>query len=87
MPWFTKRRVFETVLPKNNIKLLDHPPNSPFLALADFFLFPKLNRELAGITMTQEELKNKWERVLRTLNKDDFARAFTRWFECCKKCI
>ena len=74
-------------LTKNNIQLLDHPPYSPDLAPADFFLFPKLKKELAGITMTQEEFKNKWEGVLRTLSKDDFARAFTRWLERCEKCI
>ena len=74
-------------LNKNNIQLLDHPPNSPDLAPADLFLFSKLKRELAGITMMQEEFKKKWEGVLRTLSKDDFARAFTRWLESFEKCI
>ena len=69
------------ILNKNNIQLLDNPPNSSDLAPADFFLFPKLKRELAGITMMQEDFKNKLEGVLRTLSKDDFARAFTRWLE------
>ena len=48
-----------------------------FLHQEYFFLFPKLIRELAGITMTQEHFKNKWEGVLRALSKDDFVRAFT----------
>ena len=74
-------------LNKNNIQLLDNPPNSSDLAPADFFLFPKLKRELAGITMMQEDFKNKLEGVLRTLSKDDFARAFTRWLEHFEKCI
>ena len=71
----------------NNIQLLDHAPYSPDLAPADYSLFPKLKRELAGITMTQEKFKKKWEGVLGTMSKDDFARAFTRWLEHCKKCI
>ena len=75
------------ILNKNNIQLLDNPPNSSDLAPADFFLFPKLKRELAGITMMQEDFKNKLEGVLRTLSKDDFARAFTRWLEHFEKCI
>ena len=74
-------------LTRNNIQLLNHPPYSSDLAPSDYFLFPKLKRELAGITMMQEEFKKKWEGVLRTLSKDYFARAFTRLLECCKKCI
>ena len=74
-------------LTRNNIQLLNHPPYSSDLAPSDYFLFPKLKRELAGITMMQEEFKKKWEGVLRTLSKDYFARAFTRVLECCKKCI
>jgi len=80
-------KVVRDFLAKNHIQLLEHPPYSPDLAPADFFLFPKLKRELAGITMTQEEFKKKWEGVLRTLSKDDYARAFTRWLERCEKCI
>ena len=64
-------------LAKNHIQLLEHSPYSPDLTPANFFLFPKLIRELAGITMTQEHFKNKWEGVLRALSKDDFVRAFT----------
>jgi hypothetical protein len=44
-------------LAKKRIKLLSHPPYSPDLTPADYFLFPKLKKELAGITMTQEEFK------------------------------
>jgi hypothetical protein len=74
-------------LAKKNIKLLSHPPYSPDLAPADYFLFPKLKKELAGNTMTQEEFKKEWEGVLRRVSKDEFAKAFVRWFERCKKCI
>jgi hypothetical protein len=44
-------------------------------------LFPALKRELAGQTMTKDEFKPKWERVIRTLSKDDFTKAFQRWLE------
>jgi hypothetical protein len=37
--------------------------------------------------MTQEEFKKEWEGVLRGVSKDDFAKAFVRWYECCEKCI
>jgi hypothetical protein len=66
---------------KKEIKLLSHPLYSPD------FLFPKLKKELAGLTMTQEEFKKEWEGVLRGVSKDDFAKAFVRWYKCCVKCI
>jgi hypothetical protein len=74
-------------LAKKVIKLLSHPPYSHDLAPADFFLFFKLKKELADHTMTQEEFKNEWEGVLREVSKDDFAKAFVRWSECCEKYI
>ena len=68
-------------------KLIEHPPYSPDLAPADFFLFPKVKMELAGMTLTQETFKNTWEGVIRTIAKEDFATAFWRWFEQCEKCF
>jgi transposase len=68
------------------IKLLSHPPYSPDLAPADF-LFSKLKKELAAHTKTQEEFKKEWEGVLRGVSKDDFAKAFVRWYERCEKYI
>ncbi len=55
------------------------------MALADYFSM--LKRELAGLSMTLDELKTKWEGVMKTLTDDDFARAFERWLHCCEKCI
>jgi histone-lysine N-methyltransferase SETMAR len=77
----------QAFLAEKSIQLLPHPPYSPDLAPADFFLFPALKRELAGLTLSQEEFKKRWEGVVRTLRKDDFATAFQRWLERCEKCI
>jgi hypothetical protein len=55
-----------------------HPPYSPDLAPADYFLFPTLKRELAGLSVSLDEFKTKWEGVVRTLTEDYFARAFER---------
>jgi hypothetical protein len=71
---------------KKNIKLLFHPCYSPDLALADYFLFSKLKKELAGITMTQEEFK-EWEGVLRGVSREECAKALVHWIERCEKCI
>jgi hypothetical protein len=59
----------------------------PYLAPADFFLFPKVKRELAGLTLTKETFKKEWEGVTKTLRAADFATAFRRSMERCKKCI
>jgi histone-lysine N-methyltransferase SETMAR len=79
--------VVQTFLAKNSIQLIPHPPYSPDLAPADFFLFPTLKKELSGLTLTFTEFKTMWEGVVRTITKDDFARAFVRWYERCEKCV
>jgi hypothetical protein len=50
--------------------------------LVDFFLFPKVKRELAGLTLIKETFKKEWEGAARTLNAADFATAFRHWNEC-----
>ena len=71
-------------LAKKSIKLLSHPLYSPDLTPADYFLFPKMKKELAGFTMTQEEFKKEWEGVLRRVSRKEFAKAFVWWYERCK---
>jgi histone-lysine N-methyltransferase SETMAR len=68
-------------------QIIDHPPYSPDLAPADFFLFLSVKRELAGKTLTQETLKKVWEGAVRTLSAADFAMAFRRWYERCEKWV
>jgi histone-lysine N-methyltransferase SETMAR len=76
----------QACLAKKSIQVLPHPPYSPDLAPADF-LFPELKRELVGLTLSQDEFKTKWEGVVRTLTKDDFATAFQSGLERCEKYI
>ena len=83
----TPRRWSRSSWRKKRIKLLSHLPYSFDLAPADYFLFPKLKKELAGITMTQEKFKKEWEGVLRRISREEFTKAFLRWYERCEKCI
>ncbi len=69
------------------IQVLEHPPYSPDLAPADFFLFSRLKEALAGTTLDQDSLKTAWENVIRTITADKFATALRRWFEQAEKCI
>jgi hypothetical protein len=48
-------------LAARDIKLIEHPPYLPDLAPADYFLFPRVKRELAGLTLTQDTFKKEWE--------------------------
>jgi histone-lysine N-methyltransferase SETMAR len=74
-------------LAKKQIQVIPHPPYSPDLAPADYFLFPTLKRELAGLSMSLDEFKTKLEGIVRKLTEDDFTRAFERWQHRCKKCV
>jgi hypothetical protein len=41
--------------------MLQHRPYLPHLAPTDFFLFPKVKKELAGLTLMREAFKKEWE--------------------------
>jgi histone-lysine N-methyltransferase SETMAR len=73
-------------LAAKGIKTLRHLPYSPDLAPADFFLFPRVKAELAGLSLKEETFQKSWEGVVRTIPKEDFTAAFRRWMERCKKC-
>ncbi len=83
----TAKVVQEFLAKKKDQTALPPPPYSFDLAPADYFLFPKLKKELAGITMIQEEFKKEWEGVLRVISREEFTKAFLRWYERCEKCI
>ena len=66
------------------IKTVRHPPNSPDLALCDFWLFPKLG----GCRYeTFEEMKAALTKVIDTLTQRDFDGDFQRLLERYNKCI
>jgi len=79
--------VVQNWLAANSVQLLSHPPYSPDLAPADFFLFRRVKEELAGHTLSQDTIKKTWEGVMRTIAVQEFAVAFTKWLDRCQKCI
>ncbi len=86
MPVHTAAMVKEWMAARQ-FKVIEHPPYSRDLAPANFFLFPKVKREVAGLTLTKETFKKEWEGAAITLKAADFATSFRRWMECCEKCI
>jgi [histone H3]-lysine36 N-dimethyltransferase SETMAR len=79
--------VVQEFLAAKSIRTIAHPPYSPDLAPADFFLFPRVKSELAGDSLDQGSFRSSWTRALKTIYKDDYATAFRRWLERCEKCI
>jgi histone-lysine N-methyltransferase SETMAR len=71
----------------HNIQRLEHPPYSPDLAPADFFLFWRVKEELAGRSLDEGTLKKTWEGVTRNNAAEEFATAFRWWYERCEKCV
>lgn len=74
-------------LEEKKVNVLEHPPYSPDLAPADYFLFPKMKGDLAGLTMTRETFKPELERVLRSISEEAFTTAFQKWIHRHEKCV
>jgi transposase len=65
-----------------------HPPYSPDLAPADFFLFPKLKIDLKGRRFqTIEEIQENAIRELRAITESAFQKAFQQWKKRWGRCI
>ena len=89
--WFSTRAkaLVETQLwggglTAKGIQMIGHLLYSLDLSPTGFFLFPMVNKELAGLSLAQETFKNSWEGEMRTTAKEDFAAAFRQWYELCK---
>jgi hypothetical protein len=59
-----------------NILIMSQLPSSPGLAPSHYFVFLRMNTELAGISMAQETLQKTWDGVPRTIAKEYFAAVF-----------
>jgi len=62
--------LIRSYLAKHQTSVVPHPPYSPDLAPADFFLFPKLKTTLKGCRFqTTEEIQENAIRVLRAITE------------------
>ncbi len=69
------------------IKLFQNLPYVLDLALPDYSLFPRVKREFASLTLTQDTFKKEWEGAIRSIKAEDFPEAFRRWFQRHEKCV
>ena len=73
---------------KNRVTVINHPPYSPDLAPADYFLFPKIKIALKGeffedISTIQQNVTRELKAVPETM----FQQAFQRLYERSKICV
>jgi hypothetical protein len=67
---------------------LPHPPYSPDLAPADFFLFPKMKMQLKGRRFhSVADIQHESQKVMDSLTQNDFEAAFQQWQERCDRAL
>jgi len=75
-------------LAKHQTPVVPHPPYSPDLAPADFFLFPKLKTTLKGRrSQTIEEIQENATIELRAISSNAFQEAFKKCKKRWERCI
>ena len=75
-------------LAKSRVPLVPQPPYSPDVALADFFLFPRIKSQLKGKHWgTVNTIQEATTRALKDLPVDVFQGAFLAWKTRLQKCI
>lgn len=81
-------RVTQEFLASTRLTLLPHPAYSPDLAPADFFLFPRIKKNLKGRHFdSREELVNALKVELDAVTQGDLRDCFAAWFHRMKKCV
>ncbi|GBL63387.1 hypothetical protein AVEN_125751-1 [Araneus ventricosus] len=73
---------------RHTVPTLEHPPYSPDLVPADFYLFPRLKMKLMGhrFVDSNEVIENATKQ-LKDLSKNGFLECFEQLYERWKKCV
>jgi len=80
--------LIRSYLAKYQTSVVPHPPYSPDLAPADFFLFPKLKTTLKGRCIkTIEEIQENAITELRAITESAFQETFEQWKKRWERCI
>lgn len=80
--------IIRQYLAKKGVTVLEHPPYSPDLAPADFWLFPKLKVALKGQFFDDvDTIKQNVTSILKGIPTNDFSKAFQQLYDRSKECI
>ncbi|UYV78563.1 hypothetical protein LAZ67_16002005 [Cordylochernes scorpioides] len=80
--------IITNFLARSNTPVIPHPPYSLDLAPCDFFLFPRLKREMKGKHWeTVENIQHHVTTFLRSIPVEEFQGAFQVWQTRLRKCI
>ena len=78
----------QQLLAKFGVTTLPHTPYNPDLAPPDFFLFPRVKRELKGHRFDCiEAVQVATTKALSSIPETDFQQAFDEWQTRRTKCI
>jgi len=79
---------FHQFFAQRGVPVLDHPPYSPDLAPADFFLFLRLKSIMEGAHFADvAAIQESVTAVLLSIPKEAFADSFQKLYERCQQCV
>jgi len=80
--------IVKQFLAQRKAHVLDHPPYSPDLAPADYFLFPKVKSHLKGrLCDSIWDIQTAVTSTLNTTAKDDFYKGIQKLYDCANLCV
>jgi len=81
-------RIVKQFLAQWKVTVLDHPPYSPDLAPADYFLFRKVKSHLKGRLFDSIlDIQKAVTSTLNTIAKDDFYKGIQKLYDCANLCV
>jgi transposase len=79
MPPAHSSHLIQSFLAKHGIPVVWQAPYSPDMAPCDFWLFPKLKRQLKGSHFDSHEDMRNVRKELRSLPEEAFQKCFQQW--------
>jgi hypothetical protein len=78
----------QAVFGPTKVTVLDHPPYSPDLAPADYFLFPKVKSHLKGRLFDSiSDIQKAVTSTLNTIAKDGFYKGIQKLYDSANLCV
>jgi len=80
--------IVKQFLAQRKVIVLNHPPYSPDLAPADYFLFPKVNSNLKGCLFDSiSDIQTAVTSTLNTIAKDNFYKGIQKLYDRANLCV